>query len=198
MDRGRAAHAGVGRRAPPGLSASTTRPTSTTTSPSSSASWSARTHRGRAKGPRGHASHPDHVGGRSCAAARGRRLGVAARNHRCRSTYAVSSGVSFRCRQGVSFECRLTDGTVSRLAGLPKAPITRARGTRPVGSAHRRCFRGRPEPDVAVGNEGDIRQPRGCPSARCHAVRNGRSRPARPGSCSYRIARVDERSPPQL
>ena len=26
----------------------------------------------------------------------------------CRSTYAVSSGVSFRCRQGVSFECRLT------------------------------------------------------------------------------------------
>ena len=24
------------------------------------------------------------------------------------STYAVSSGVSFRCRQGVSFECRLT------------------------------------------------------------------------------------------
>ena len=31
-------------------------------------------------------------------------------NHRCRSTYAVSSGVSFRCRQGVSFECRLTVG----------------------------------------------------------------------------------------
>ena len=26
------------------------------------------------------------------------------------STYAVSSGVSFRCRQGVSFECRLTRG----------------------------------------------------------------------------------------
>ena len=29
-------------------------------------------------------------------------------NHRCRSVYAVSSGVSFRCRQGVSFGCRLT------------------------------------------------------------------------------------------
>ena len=31
-------------------------------------------------------------------------------NRRCGSTYAVSSGVSFRCRQGVSFECRLTVG----------------------------------------------------------------------------------------
>ena len=30
------------------------------------------------------------------------------RNRRCGSTYAVSSGVSFQCRQGVSFECRLT------------------------------------------------------------------------------------------
>ena len=41
---------------------------------------------------------------------------AATTTRRCRSTYAVSSGVSFGCRQGVSFECRLTRRSSARSA----------------------------------------------------------------------------------
>ena len=39
------------------------------------------------------------------------------------STYAVSSGVSFRCRQGVSFECRLTRDPLWAHGSLPLAGL---------------------------------------------------------------------------
>ena len=50
-------------------------------------------------------------------------------DRRCGATYAVSSGVSFRCRQGVSFECRLTKikepspGSWARRIGTSVRPL---------------------------------------------------------------------------
>ncbi len=49
------------------------------------------------------------------------------RNRRYEATYAVSSGVSFRCRQGVSFECRLTPSSWRR----SRSPRSRACTTGP-------------------------------------------------------------------
>ena len=48
------------------------------------------------------------------------------------STYAVSSGVSFRCRQGVSFECRLTQavGALARVALSLRDPVADRLGRR--------------------------------------------------------------------
>ena len=54
------------------------------------------------------------------------------RNRRCEATYVVSSGVSFRCRQGVSFECRLTPERAA--AGRPGGPGRGGRGA-PAGAA---------------------------------------------------------------
>ena len=63
------------------------------------------------------------------------------RNRRCGSTYAVSSGVSFRCRQGVSFECRLTPagcGVRRRRRATGAAGTGGPSGARPSGRARRR------------------------------------------------------------
>ena len=72
-------------------------------------------------------------------------------NHRCRSTYAVSSGVSFRCRQGVSFECRLTAECAAVSPAVGEPPRRRRPGRR---AARARPFRTSPstsvsEPDIA-------------------------------------------------
>ena len=72
-------------------------------------------------------------------------------SHRCQPVFAVSSGVSFRCRRGVSFGCRLTVLPQQRQRAVRQTQVRCASRTERFADAHDRAgvrVRQRPQQDA--------------------------------------------------